>query len=74
MNTRSVWTEADIRALGVRTDWRTACSIAGIGRTKATEMRRSGELPFPTLQVGARIIVPVQGLLDLLGLGDKQAA
>lgn len=65
---RRVWTEADVRALGVRTDLETACAIVlGVGRTRAYELLHAGELPFPALRVGRKVAVPVQPLLELLG-------
>ena len=64
-----VWTEADIRALGVRTDLVTACSIVyGCGATKAYELVARDEIDFPVRKVGNRYVVPVAPLLELLGL------
>lgn len=64
-----VWTEADIDALGVRTDLVTACAILGIGsRTKAYELYRRGELPFPVIRAGSRIVCPTAPIRELLGL------
>lgn len=60
------WTEDDIRALGTRTDLKTACSIAGVGYTTGKAMARDGTLPFPVFRVGHKYIVPVAGLLRLL--------
>lgn len=70
------WTEAQIRALGARTDGVTACKIVyGVGETKARRLLRSGEVGFDVIRVpGARqkYVVPVVSLLRLLGL-DKGA-
>ncbi len=69
------WTEADVRSLGVRTDLETACSIVlGIGRTRSYELERAGELPFPVLRTGRRIVVPTAPLLRLLGLDGEPTA
>ncbi len=58
-----------MRALGVRTDLVTACLVVyGCGRTKAYELHRTGQLDFPALTVGNRIVVPTAPLLSLLGL------
>lgn len=68
------WTAEKVRALGVRTDLVTACSIAlGCGKNKAWELFHSGELPFPALRVGRRVVVPTAPLLALLGLTDSDA-
>ena len=71
---KATWTEADVRGLGVRTDLETACSVVlGVGRTRAYELLRAGELPFPVLRVGRRVAVPTAPLLRLLGLdGDPE--
>jgi len=72
---KATWTEADVRSLGVRTDLETACAaVLGIGRTKSYELARLGELPFPVLRVGSRIVVPVAPLLRLLGLDGEPTA
>jgi hypothetical protein len=66
--TRS-WAPADVRALGVRTDLVTACEIAyGAKRTKAYELFRRGELDFPAVRSGGRIVVPVSALCRFLGI------
>lgn len=70
-----VWTEEQVRELGVRTDGVTACSIAyGDGRTKAFERLRSGDVDFRVLKRGRSYIVPVADLLKLLGLDDSPNA
>lgn len=61
------WTPAAVRALGVRTDLVTACDIAyGAGRTKSYELFRRGELDFPAVRVGNRVVVPVAALCQFL--------
>lgn len=63
------WTPAEVRSLGVRTDLVTACEIAyGARRTKAYELFRRGELDFPAVRVGNRVVVPVAALCRFLGL------
>jgi hypothetical protein len=64
-----VWTEEEIDALGVSTDLVTACSALGIGgRTKAYQLHQQGELPFPTIKAGNRIVCPTAPIRALLGL------
>lgn len=64
-----------MRALGVKTDLETACSIVlGIGRTRSYELERAGELPFPVLRTGRKIVVPTAPLLRLLGLDGEPTA
>lgn len=66
---RRTWTAEEVRALGVRTDLITACQIVyGAGKNRAREMYHAGQLDFPTLRVGRRIVVPVAPLLELLGI------
>jgi hypothetical protein len=67
-----VWTEQEIRALGVRLDGVTACNIIyGDGRTKAYERLRSGDVDFPVLRRGRYYIVATAKLLPLLGLAEE---
>lgn len=69
--TRRIWSTAEVRALGVRTDLVTACAVVfGCGKNKAWELYHAGDLPFPALRVGRRVVVPVQPLLQLLGLAE----
>lgn len=64
-----VWTPDEVRALGVRTDLVTAYAIVvGAGRSAAWDAYHAGRLPFPTLRVGNRVVVPVAPLLALLGI------
>jgi hypothetical protein len=67
-----VWTEQEIRALGVRTDGVTACNIVyGDSPTKAYQRLRSGDVDFPVLRRGRYYIIPTAKVLELLCLrGD----
>ncbi|MEY9909777.1 hypothetical protein ABIA35_006020 [Catenulispora sp. MAP12-49] len=72
MSARKVWTEADIRALGVRTDGVTAVQLVyGVGRTRAYEILRSGVTDFRVIKVPGsnRYVVPTSEILRLL-FGD----
>jgi hypothetical protein len=74
------WTPQAVRALGTRTDVPTAGSIlAGLCPDEAYRLHKRGQFPVPVLQVGHRLVVPVQPILDLLGLdtaagGDDAAS
>jgi hypothetical protein len=75
MTAKRSWTVEEIRALGTRTDLPTACEIAyGCGRTKAYEMFRRGELHFPAVRVGQKVVCPVASLLRFLAIdtGDER--
>ena len=64
-----IWTEREVRALGVRTDLVTACAIVyGCGRTKSYQLYQADALDFPALRCGSRVVVPVAPLLRLLGI------
>jgi hypothetical protein len=69
------WSPAEILALAAETarvDLATGCSIAyGCGRSRAWAMYRAGELDFPALRCGRRVVVPVAPLLRLLGLDES---
>lgn len=70
------WTAEAIRALGVRTNVPTAGSIlAGLCEDESYRMVKRGKFPVPVLKVGRRLVVPVQPILELLGLdgGDDAA-
>ncbi len=61
------WTADEIRALGVRTDLVTACSIIyGVGKTQAWERFHRGQLDFPAIRSGRGVVVPVAPLLKLM--------
>jgi hypothetical protein len=73
-NLTHVWTIEAIRALGATTDVQTTGAILGVGRTKAYEMVREGNLPVPVLRMGRRILVPTPSILTLLGAGTVRPA
>lgn len=69
MTARQVWTAAQIRALGVRTDGVTACRIVyGVGRTRAYEILRSEKTGFRVIKVPGsnRYVVPTSEILRIL--------
>jgi hypothetical protein len=66
---QKTWTRKAVEALGVRTDVPTAYEvITGRGRDAAYRAVKRGEFPVPVIHVGDRMIVPVQPILDLLGI------
>jgi hypothetical protein len=67
-NSRIVWTETRIRALGAVTDLPTAGRIFGLGRSLAYELAKNDQFPAPVLRVGTRYRVPVAGILTALGI------
>lgn len=72
---RRSWTREEILALGTRTDLVSACSLVyGCGRNKAWELYHAGQLDFPALKVGRRVVVPVAPLLDLLHIAREPSA
>jgi hypothetical protein len=75
VTTRRTWTEADVLALGVRTDVPTAGEIlAGLCRDEAYRMHQRGEFPVPVLKVGRRLVVPVAPILRLLDISPDITA
>jgi hypothetical protein len=64
---KRVWTVDEVRGLGMATDVETAASVLRIGRTTAYGLVRSGSFPVKVLRIGKRYVVPVDGLLTLLG-------
>lgn len=68
------WTPEAIRALGVRTDVPTAGAIlAGLCKDESYRMVKRGKFPVPVLHVGRRLVVPVQPILELLGIDPGPA-
>jgi hypothetical protein len=66
----SAWTPEKIRALGVRTDVRTAGDIFGLSQTQAYERVKENRFPVPTFRVGRKIVVPVAPIRRLLGIDE----
>jgi hypothetical protein len=66
-------TLAEVSALPAVTDLVTAGRALGLGRTKAYQLARAGQFPCPVIRVGKAYLVPVAGLLDLLGLTRDDA-
>lgn len=74
---RRVWTEADIRALGVRIDGVVAVEIvAGVARSTAyTLLQHPEQLPgLRVLKIGRRYTVPTADVLRALGLEPPPGA
>jgi hypothetical protein len=65
---RQALTLAEIAELPAATDLVTAGQALGIGRTKAYELARAGQFPCPVIRAGKAWLVPVAGLLAVLGL------
>jgi hypothetical protein len=66
------WTEAKVRALGVRTTVPIAGEIiAGLCETEARRLHHAGQFPVPVIKVGRKLVVPVQPVLELLGYGGS---
>lgn len=61
-------TLAEVSALPAVTDLVTAGRALGLGRTKAYQLASAGQFPCPVIRAGKTYLVPVAGLLDLLGL------
>lgn len=63
------WTPEAVRALGVRTTVPVAGEIvAGLCKDESYRLAARGDFPVPVIKVGRRLVVPVQPILDLLGL------
>lgn len=69
-----IWSAEDVRALGVRTDVPTAADVLGMGTNAAYDLARRKEFPVPVLRVGRKYVVPVAGLLAILGISTESAA
>jgi hypothetical protein len=67
------WTPEKIRALGARTDVRTAGDIFGMSRTQAYEAVKAHRFPVEPIRVGCRLVVPVVPILRLLGIDEPAA-
>lgn len=71
---RQVWSEDQVRGLGVATDLVTAAAILGIGRTTAHALVRADRFPVPVIRVGRRYRVPVAPILRLLAIPAESTA
>jgi hypothetical protein len=65
---RQALTLAEIAALPAVTDLVTAGRALSLGRTKAYQLARAGQFPCPVIRAGKAWLVPVAGLLAVLGL------
>jgi hypothetical protein len=64
-----IWTEADIRAQGVRMNGVDACAARyGVGRTKALELLAAGAVDFTVVRCGRRWVATTTSVLAALGL------
>ena len=59
---------AEVAALPAVVDLVTAGRVLGLGRTKAYQLARAGQFPCPVIRAGKTYLVPVAGLLAVLGL------
>jgi hypothetical protein len=64
-------TVAEVLALPVTVDLVTAASAFGLGRDNAYRLAKTGELPFPVLKLGRRLVVTRNALLTVLGIEDQ---
>jgi hypothetical protein len=67
MSTTDIWTVERVHALGVTTTLATAASVLQISRSQAYRLAATDTFPAPLIRAGTRVIVPVAGLLQLLG-------
>ena len=51
-------------------DLMTAAAVLGMGRTKAYELARTGQVPVAVIRIGTSYRVPVSRLLELLGIAN----
>ena len=59
---------AEVGELPAVVDLVTAGQALGFGRTKAYQLARSGQFPCPVIRAGKTYLVPMAGLLAVLGL------
>lgn len=67
-------TAEEIRALGLLTDVPTVGQIFDIGRGLAYHLARDDRFPAPVIKLHVRYLVPVAGILHVLGIpadGDR---
>lgn len=60
------FTTADLDALGVSTDIRTAAKAMGIGTSHAYKLANNDQFPIPIHRVGGRWVVPTSSLRAFL--------
>lgn len=70
---RKAWTQDEVRALGVRTDIKTANSVLGISRPVGYDLIHRGAYPVKVLRAGHKYIVPVAGLLAALDISSGES-
>lgn len=59
---------AEVGELPAVVDLVTAGQALGLGRTKAYQLARTGQFPCPVIRAGKTYLVPMAGLLAVLGL------
>ena len=67
---RPAWSPEQVRALGVATNIDNAASVLNISRGYAYRLLRENRFPVGVVQIGERTVVPVAGLIALLGIDD----
>ncbi len=63
---------AELLALPVTIDVETAARALGLGRSKAYELAKRGELPVRCLRLGSSYRVVTAELLDMLGVRPER--
>ncbi len=59
---------AEVGELPAVVDLVTAGQALGLGRTKAYQLARAGQFPCPVIRAGKTYLVPMAGLLAVLGI------
>ena len=62
--------QAEIDALGVSCDLRTAAKALGVSKSTAYALAQKGEFPVRVVKIGSRYVVPTADLRALLGMGE----
>lgn len=62
--------QAEIDALGVSCDLRTAAKALGVSKSTAYALAQKGEFPVRVVRIGSRYVVPTADLRALLGMGE----
>ncbi|MGX6511275.1 DNA-binding protein [Rhodococcus sp. SJ-2] len=68
------WSPKSVADLGVRTDMETSNEILGMSRAYGYQLAKEGKYPVPVLKLGRKYVVPVAGLLKVLGIEDDTKA